>query len=137
MNISILPTINAVLNSIAAVLLILGFANIKKKNTDVHKKLMIAALIVSLAFLTSYTIYHYHAGSTPYPHQNWTRTLYFIILIPHVIFAAVIPPFVVVVVLRAWRGAFDKHKRLARLVLPVWLFVSISGVVVYLMLYRF
>ena len=137
MTISTLPTINALLNGIATVLLVLGFIEIKKKNVQAHKKLMPAALLVSILFLTTYLIYHYYAGSTPYPHHNWTRVLYFSILIPHIILAGLIAPFIIIVVWRAWSGSFKKHKKLARIVWPVWVFVSISGVIVYLMLYQF
>lgn len=137
MSISSLPTLNAILNTIAAAMLIMGFINIKKRRQETHKKFMVAALIFSAAFLTSYLFFHYYAGSTPYPHHNWTRTLYFIILIPHIVLAALITPFIFIVVYKAWRGAFDSHKKLARIIWPVWLFVSISGVAVYLMLYQF
>lgn len=97
---------------------------------------MIAALSVSALFLVTYVIYHAEVGSIPYPHHDWTRPVYFVILIPHVILAAVMVPFILTIVWRAWRGEFVKHKRLARFVWPVWLFVSISGVIIYLMLYR-
>jgi len=136
MTVSALPTLNAILNSIATVLLILGFVNIKKKRIDRHKTFMLAALVTSALFLTSYLIYHAQVGSTPYPHYDWTRTLYFIILIPHIILAAVMTPFILIMVWHAWKEQFEKHKRLARWVWPVWIFVSISGVIVYLMLYQ-
>jgi putative membrane protein len=137
MTLSMLPAVNATLNSIAAILLVLGFINIKKSKKERHKKFMLAALIVSIAFLTTYLYYHYYAGSTPYPHHDWTRALYFSILIPHIILAALMSPFIIIVVVKAWTGAFQSHKKLARFVWPVWLFVSISGVIVYLMLYQF
>ncbi|MDH3939232.1 MAG: DUF420 domain-containing protein, partial [candidate division Zixibacteria bacterium] len=87
-------------------------------------------------FLTCYLIYHAEVGSVPYPHHDWTRPLYFAILVPHVILAALMVPFILITVWLAWREKFIRHRRLARLVWPVWLFVSISGVVIYLMLYR-
>jgi putative membrane protein len=136
MNVPLQPTLNAVLNLIAAILLIFGFVNIKKKKISVHKKFMLSALVVSLLFLTSYVIYHYRTGSVPYPHHNWTRFLYFSILLPHIFFAAVQTPFIILLVIRALRGNFEKHKRLARFVWPVWMFVSLSGVIIYLMLYH-
>lgn len=137
MNFSILPSINAILNSIAAVLLIIGRFHIKRKNINAHRTVMLSALLVSMLFLTTYVIYHYHAGSMPYSHQNWTRILYFAILIPHILLAALMAPFIIVLVWRAWHGSFEKHKKLARWVWPVWLYVSVSGVIVYIMLYHF
>jgi len=135
MTVKDLPTLNAVLNFIAAVLLLTGYIKIKQKNQPVHKKFMLFALAVSALFLTSYVIYHAQTGSTPYPHYDWTRTLYFIILIPHVILAAVMTPFILVLVWFALSNRFDKHKKLAGFVWPTWMFVSVSGIVVYLMLY--
>ena len=131
-----LPTLNAILNSIAAILLTFGYVNIRKGRQETHKKFMTAALIVSAAFLTSYLIYHYSVPSTPYPYHDWTRPLYFAILIPHVILAALMTPFILYIVYQAWRGNFVKHRRTARFVWPVWMFVSVTGVVVYLMLYQ-
>lgn len=136
MNAPFQPTLNAALNLTAAVLLVFGFINIKKKNIRVHKRFMLSALVVSLLFLTSYIIYHYQTGSVPYPHHNWTRYVYFSILMPHIFLAAVQTPFIIVLVIRALRGHFDKHKRLAKIVWPVWMFVSVSGVFIYLMLYQ-
>ena len=136
MTVNDLPTLNAVLNTLCTIFLLLGYWKIRKGAIDVHKKLMLVALVLSVLFLVSYLIYHAQAGSVPYPYHNWTRPLYFTILIPHIILAALNAPFVVALVWFAWRGRFDQHKRLARWVWPVWMFVSISGVVVYLMLYR-
>ncbi len=137
MTILMLPTLNAALNLCASMLLLFGFISIKRKRRETHKKFMIAALLVSALFLTSYLIYHYFAGSTPYPHFDWTRPFYFAILIPHIILAAVQLPFILIMVWRAIRKEFDKHKKIARWIWPVWMFVSISGVLVYLMLYHF
>lgn len=136
MTYSDLPTINAALNCTSAILLIAGYRFIKQGRQAAHQKCMIAALSVSALFLVTYVIYHAEVGSIPYPHHDWTRPVYFVILIPHVILAAVMVPFILTIVWRAWRGEFVKHKRLARFVWPVWLFVSISGVIIYLMLYR-
>lgn len=135
MNYTILAPLNAVLNLISFVLLIAGYIAIKRGDKATHKRRMISALIVSGLFLISYLIYHNNVGSVPYPLYDWTRTLYFIILIPHIILAALITPFILILVVWALRGKFDKHQRLARKVFPVWLFVSISGVLVYVMLY--
>ena len=137
MSYSDLPTLNAVLNLISSALLTAGYFQIKKKNNrSLHKKIMVGALITSGLFLISYVIYHFKVGSVPYPYHDWTRTIYFIILIPHVILAAVMTPFIAIAVGFALRGRFDRHKKLVRWVWPVWIFVSVSGVVIYLMLYR-
>ena len=135
MTYSDLPTLNAALNIITASFLLAGFIQIKRKNKELHKKLMLFALVSSALFLTSYLTYHFEVGSVPYPYYDWTRTLYFTILIPHVILAIVVAPFVVVLVVRAFKDDFERHKRLARIVWPVWMFVSISGIAVYSMLY--
>ena len=137
MSISYLPTLNAILNSISAVLLLMGFLAIKKNNQIVHKRFMLSALVVSGLFLISYLVYHSQARSVPYEKFDWTRPIYFAILIPHIILAAVMTPFIILMVTRALRNQFEKHKRIAKWIFPVWMFVSISGVVVYLMLYQF
>lgn len=137
MSVSFLPTVNAALNLTAAILLLLGYINIKRRNKSAHQRFMIAALSVSALFLISYLTYHSFAGSTPYPHHNWTRPVYFAILIPHSILAALQLPFILLMVWRAARREFEKHKRIARIIWPVWMFVSISGVLVYVMLYHF
>ncbi len=131
-----LPTLNAALNFVSAMLLIAGYIQIKKGHRTTHKKIMLCALGSSLLFLTSYVIYHIQAGSVPYPYHDWTRAVYFIILIPHVILAAVMTPFIVAAVWFALHEQYDKHKRLVHWVWPVWIFVSVSGVAIYLMLYR-
>ena len=136
MSISDLPTLNACLNSVCALLLLCGYISIRRGNREVHKRFMIAALITSILFLTSYVIYHANAGSVQYTKEDWTRPLYFAVLIPHVILATVQMPFIIVLVWHACHESFDKHKRLARWIWPVWMFVSVSGVVVYLMLYK-
>ncbi len=137
MNVQDLPTLNAVLNSISALFLILGYINIKKGRRERHKKLMITALTASLFFLISYLFYHAKVGSVPYPYHDWTRPIYFIILIPHIILAAVQTPFILLAVWYALSKRFDKHKTLVHWVWPVWMFVSLSGVIIYLMLYQF
>jgi uncharacterized membrane protein YozB (DUF420 family) len=130
-----LPTLNATLNLISAVLLTFGYVNIRRGKQDIHRRFMIAALISSALFLISYLIYHYQAGSVPYPYEDWTRTVYLIVLIPHIVLAAVMVPFILLMVWWAFRQRFDRHRRLARWVWPVWMYVSVSGVTVYLMLY--
>lgn len=136
MSLTDLPALNATLNGLATILLLAGFFAIKSGKQETHKKIMITALCVSAAFLTSYLIYHYNVGSVPYPKHDWTRPLYFAILIPHVLLAGLMTPFIIVAVVHAFRGKFSKHRRLVKWVWPVWMFVSVTGVVVYLMLYQ-
>lgn len=136
MTIEQLPTLNASLNATAAMLLLGGYITIKKRQVTWHRVFMGLALLVSAAFLTSYLIYHAHAGSTPYPHHDWTRPVYFTILIPHILLATVMTPFILAAVWYALRGRFDRHVKITRWLWPVWMFVSVSGVVIYWMLYR-
>jgi len=136
MNPADLPTLNAALNTLCTALLLLGYRRIRRKDRQGHRRYMLAALGCSALFLCSYLFYHYLVGSVPYPRYDWTRPLYFAVLIPHVLLAAGMVPFVVLLVWRAWREDFTRHRRLARWVWPVWIFVSVSGVVVYLMLYQ-
>lgn len=131
-----LPIVNAALNSLSAILLLIGFIYIKKQKPHIHKKIMLTAMGSSALFLISYLIYHRAVGSVPYPYHDWTRPVYFTVLIPHVIFAAVMVPFIIAAVYFALRARFDKHKKLVAWVWPVWMFVSISGLIVYLMLYQ-
>lgn len=132
-----LPTLNAMLNATTGILLIIGYAFIRRRNVQAHRACMIAALTSSSLFLISYLTYHYHAGTTRFAGMGAARTIYFIILTTHTILAAVIVPFVLVTVTRALRGAFDRHRKVARWTLPMWLYVSVTGVIVYLMLYHF
>lgn len=130
-----LATLNALLNAVTTVLLLTGRLRIARGDRDGHRRFMIAALVTSALFLISYLVYHAEVGSVPYPYHDWTRPLYFAILIPHVVLAAVQIPFIVRLVWLAYKGSFDRHRRLARFVWPVWMFVSVSGVAVYAMLY--
>ncbi len=136
MNLSFLATLNALLNLTSGCLLTLGFIAIKSGNRTKHRKLMVSALVSSTLFLISYLVYHAQVGSVPYLRHDWTRTVYFAILIPHVIFAGLILPFIVLAVRYALKERFTQHQRLVRWVWPVWMFVSVSGVIVYLMLYH-
>jgi putative membrane protein len=131
-----LPALNATLNAIAFVLLITGYYFIRTGQWRKHRACMISALVVSGLFLTSYVIYHSRVGSVPFRKTGWIRTVYFAVLIPHVILAALMVPPVIVTVSRALSANYDKHRRIARWTLPVWLYVSITGVIVYLMLYQ-
>ncbi len=132
----LLPAINAVLNSTAAVLLLLGFVFIKQKRIALHRACMLGAFAVSAVFLVCYLIHHYRVGSVPFRGAGALRTLYFAILVPHVLLAAAVVPMALVTIRRGLKGDVVKHRPLARVTLPIWLFVSVSGVVVYLMLYQ-
>jgi len=136
MTIADLPALNASLNATSFVLLTAGWFLIKSGRRQAHKWCMIAALAVSAAFLTSYVIYHLNVGSVPFKRTGWIRTVYFAVLVPHVVLAAAIVPMILVTVSRALSNRFDKHKKIARWTLPLWLYVSVTGVIVYLMLYQ-
>lgn len=130
------PGVNACLNGLAAVCLVAGWVAIRRGRRDVHARFMVAALTASALFLVSYVVYHALHGSTRYARHDWTRPVYFTILISHTILAVVNVPLVVVTVVRAAKKQFDRHRRIARWTLPVWLYVSVTGVLVYWMLYR-
>ena len=136
LTVSDLPTVNACLNALSFVLLTLGYRSIRRRRARDHRLWMLAALTTSILFLVSYLVYHQRVGHVPYPYQDWTRPLYFTILIPHVILAALMVPLVCIAVNHALRGRFRRHRRIARWLWPVWMFVSVSGVMVYLLLYR-
>lgn len=135
MQVTDLPLLNASLNGLAAILLAVGYLQIRRRRRDAHRAVMTAAFLTSALFLVSYTIYHAQAGSRPFAGQGAIRLVYFAVLITHVVLAALVLPLAIVTLLRAWHGRFDAHARLARWTLPVWLYVSVTGVVVYLMLY--
>lgn len=136
MNDSILPHLNAFLNAVSCLLLLSGFYFISRHRVRAHRACMTGALIVSSLFLVSYVIYHYNYGSVRFNGQGPVRLLYFVILITHVFLAIVIVPLVLLTLRRALRGEFAQHRRLARWTYPLWLYVSVTGVVVYVMLYR-
>ena len=135
--IAYLPHLNAFLNGTSAVLLTTGYSFIRARNVIAHRACQIAALVVSLLFLVSYLTYHYHHGATRFLGTGLVRPVYFTILTTHTILAVVIVPLVALTFYRAFRGDFLRHKRIARVTLPLWLYVSITGVIVYLMLYHF
>ena len=135
MDVSWLPGLNAVLNSTSALLLVTGWVLIRRRRIAAHQACMTAAFCVSALFLVSYLVYHAKAGSVPYTGTGAARVVYFVILISHIILAAAIVPLALTTLARAWRGHFDRHARLARWTLPIWLYVSVTGVIVYLMLY--
>ena len=136
MSVTDLPALNATLNAISFAFLVTGYVFIKRGRRVAHRNCMVGALVTSALFLTSYVIYHFNVGSVPFQKMGWIRTVYFAVLIPHVILAAAIVPMVLITVSRAWSKQFDKHRRIARWTLPLWLYVSITGVIVYLMLYQ-
>jgi uncharacterized membrane protein YozB (DUF420 family) len=136
MSVTDLPLVNATLNAIAAAFLAAGWRFIRQGDRAAHRACMLAALGCSALFLTSYLVYHANVGSRPYTGTGLLRAVYFFILITHVVLAAAIVPLVVVTVVRAWRGRFEAHRAIARWTLPLWLYVSVTGVVVYVMLYR-
>jgi putative membrane protein len=136
MSISLLPHLNAILNGTSAVFLLTGYVFIRRGRATAHKRCMISALICSAAFLTSYVIYHAAAGSRPFPGMGFVRVAYFAILITHVVLAVTILPLALMTATRGLRSQFDRHVRIARWTLPLWLYVSITGVIIYLMLYQ-
>jgi putative membrane protein len=136
MTVTDLPALNATLNATSTILLVTGYVLIRSGRRQAHRNVMIAALITSAMFLTSYLIYHAQVGSVPFKGTGWIRTLYFSVLIPHVILAAAIVPPILITASRGLSAKYDKHKRIARWTLPVWLYVSVTGVIVYLMLYQ-
>ncbi|HEU4891808.1 MAG TPA: DUF420 domain-containing protein [Vicinamibacterales bacterium] len=135
-SVSDLPLVNASLNAIATVLLIVGYVCIRRRRIAAHRAAMVAAFATSVLFLISYLIYHAHAGSRPFPGQGNIRVIYFVILITHIVLAATIPPLAGITLWRAYRRRFDRHMKIARWTLPLWLYVSITGIVVYWMLYQ-
>lgn len=136
MTVQDLPSLNASLNSVAAVLLLSGFIAIKKNQRDLHRNLMVAALVVSAAFLTSYLIYHFHVPSKKFPDIGFMKTVYLLILIPHIILAAVMVPMILKTFWLAYKKEWERHKKIARITFPIWMYVSVTGVIVYFMLYH-
>ncbi len=136
MEIADLPALNAVLNGTSAAFLAAGYALIRRGRIEPHKRCMLAALGTSTIFLVSYLIYHFNVGSVPFPGQGAIRLVYFGILITHVVLAAAILPLALVTAARGLAGRYERHVRIARWTLPLWLYVSITGVVIYLMLYQ-
>ena len=131
-----LPAVNATLNAIAAVLLTCGYVMIRRGRIETHRRFMLAAFATSALFLLSYVIYHANIGSKPFTGRGAIRTVYFTILITHVVLAAVILPMAIITLTHALRARFEKHVPIARWTLPLWLYVSVTGVIVYWMLYR-
>jgi len=131
-----LPALNASLNALSGILLACGFWNIRRRNVAVHRRFMIAAVIVSALFFTSYIVYHAQIGSKPFPGSGIARVVYFSILIPHVLMAATVLPLAIVTLRRGLLRNDRAHRRIAKVTFPIWMFVSVTGVMVYLMLYQ-
>jgi uncharacterized membrane protein YozB (DUF420 family) len=136
MPLSALPALNATLNAIAALLLVCGYVMIRRGRMEIHRRFMLAAFATSALFLVSYVIYHANVGSKPFAGQGTIRIVYFAILISHVILAALILPLALITLTHALRARFERHVPIARWTLPIWLYVSVTGVIVYVMLYR-
>jgi uncharacterized membrane protein YozB (DUF420 family) len=133
---SIFPAINAVLNATSAVLIATGVVLIRRGRRAAHKRFMLGAVVTSSLFLISYLWYHAHVGSVRFAAQGWPRPVYFTILVSHTLLAAAVVPLVIVTLTRGLRGRFDRHRASARWTYPVWLYVSVTGVVIYFMLYH-
>ena len=136
MSITDLPALNATLNGVATVLLVLGYRHIRRREIAQHRRCMIAAFVTSILFLVSYVVYHANIGSRPFGGQGAIRVVYLTILFTHVVLAAIVPPLAIVTLVRGLQARYDKHRRIARWTFPIWLYVSITGVIVYLMLYQ-
>ncbi len=136
MSIHDLPAVNASLNATSGVLLLVGYILIRARRIEQHRTVMIAAFTASSLFLVCYVIYHAQVGSVPFPRHGFVRPLYFTILITHVILAFAVPPLAIITLTRGLRGRFAQHRRIARWTLPIWLYVSVTGVLVYVLLYQ-
>ena len=135
-DVSALPALNAFLNGTSAALLTVGYVFIRLKKVTAHKTCMVTAFGVSSLFLISYLIYHYHVGSVPFGGTGFIRPVYFTLLISHIVLAACIVPLALTTIYRAWTEDFERHRRIARWTLPLWLYVSVTGVIIYWMLYH-
>ncbi|MFN7915823.1 MAG: DUF420 domain-containing protein [Vicinamibacterales bacterium] len=136
MSVHDLPAVNATLNAISGILLLIGYTQIKAGRRDQHKKWMIAAFVSSALFLVCYLVYHAQVGSVPFTRQGFVRPLYFTILITHVVLAAGVVPMILITMSRGLKGRFLQHRRIARWTFPIWMYVSVTGVLVYVLLYK-
>ncbi|MEM7481491.1 MAG: DUF420 domain-containing protein [Acidobacteriota bacterium] len=135
-DLTLLPTLNAAINSVVSVLLVVGFVLIRQRRIAAHRACMLAAVGLSVLFLISYLVYHFQVGSVRFTGTGTARTVYFTILLSHTILAASVPFLAIITLVRALRERFDQHRKIARWTLPIWLYVSVTGVMVYWMLYR-
>jgi uncharacterized membrane protein YozB (DUF420 family) len=133
---AVLPTVNATLNAVSGVFLLVGYILIRRRQINAHRNAMLGAFASSTLFLISYLVYHAHAGSRPFTGQGAIRYVYFAILISHVTLAAVILPMAITTLSRGLRGRYSDHKRIAKWTFPIWMYVSVTGVIVYMMLYQ-
>jgi uncharacterized membrane protein YozB (DUF420 family) len=131
-----LPALNASLNGISAILLVAGYLLIRRRHIDRHRQVMIAAFCVSVLFLIGYVVYHLEVGSVRFTRQGIVRPIYFGVLISHIILAATVPPLAIITLWRGLQGRYGTHRRIARWTLPIWLYVSVTGVLVYVLLYQ-
>jgi uncharacterized membrane protein YozB (DUF420 family) len=131
-----LPAVNASLNAVSGVLLVGGYTLMRLRRIDLHRKVMIAAFATSSLFLVCYLVYHAQVGSVPFPRHGFVRSLYFTILITHVVLAATVPPLAIITMTRGLQGRYPQHRRIARWTFPIWLYVSVTGVLVYELLYQ-
>ena len=131
-----LPAVNASLNALSGVLLLLGYILIRAKRIAAHRAVMITAFVTSSLFLICYLVYHAQVGSVPFPRQGLVRPIYFAILITHIVLAASVPPLAIVTLTRGLRGRYPQHRKIARWTFPIWMYVSVTGVLVYVLLYQ-
>lgn len=131
-----LPVVNATLNAVAAALLVTGYALIRRGKINAHHKVMLSAFTVSCLFLISYLVYHYHVGSVKFDKRGWVRVIYLWILTTHTILAVTVPVLAIITIRRALKRQFGRHRALAKWTLPIWLYVSVTGVIVYVLLYQ-
>jgi uncharacterized membrane protein YozB (DUF420 family) len=136
MSLSDLPAVNASLNAMSAMLLAVGFVLIRRGRQAAHRNFMVAAIVCSVLFLTCYVIYHLHAGRTVFKDPAWFRPIYLTLLLTHTTLAVVIIPMIIITASRAARRRFDLHKKIARWTWPIWMYVSVTGVVIYFLLYQ-
>lgn len=135
--VKLLPTVNASLNALSGIFLLLGYLKIRQGAREAHKRFMLTACTTSVLFLATYLVYHSLAGSTKFAGAGWSRPVYFAILLSHTVLAAAIVPMVLITLVHAFRARFERHKRIAVWTFPIWIYVSITGVLVYLFLYHF
>jgi putative membrane protein len=131
-----LPAVNASLNALSGLLLLCGYILIRARRIAAHRAVMITAFATSSIFLICYLVYHAQVGSVPFPRHGFVRPLYFTILITHVLLAASVPPLAIVTMTRGLKGRYPQHRRIARWTFPIWMYVSVTGVLVYVLLYQ-
>jgi uncharacterized membrane protein YozB (DUF420 family) len=131
-----LPAVNASLNAVSGVLLLCGYALIRQRRIDLHRKVMLTAFATSSLFLICYVVYHAQVGSVPFPRHGIVRPIYFAILITHIALAATVPPLAIVTLTRGLKGRYPQHRTIARWTFPIWMYVSVTGVLVYVLLYQ-